>query len=227
MNADDDDAPRAIGRYCRDHAGLVCAADGFYWRNTKGLSGTYVKFKDYIPSDLGEQTRTLLRLTMEAPLSSKDAPGHLYAYELRSLSNARTAYIKVGRTDNVPRRLGQWTSQCTSHTPTLRDVFPLKSLGRQPSRLGSLLPGATKSTDLSKMAPFVKRWERLVHLELADRAASARGKEYQTLLGKCTDCDTVHKEIFPLPEPKAYETVVAAIERWEKFVRVIAATMTM
>lgn len=223
MNADDDDSPRAVGRYCRDHAGLVCAADGFYWRDSKGKAGVWVTFNDFIPQDLGEQTRTLLRMTMESPLSSRDAAGHLYAYELRSLSSQRTAFVKVGRTDNVPRRIGQWSNQCTSHTPTLRDVFPLKTLSRQPSRLGSLLPGATKSTDASRMVPFVKRWERLVHLELADRAASSRGAEYGTLLAKCADCGAVHKEIFPLAEPNAYDAVVQAVERWERFVRLIAS----
>ncbi|BEI87905.1 uncharacterized protein CcaverHIS019_0106230 [Cutaneotrichosporon cavernicola] len=232
---DDGDAPRvgAVGRYCRDHAGMVCAADGFYWRDAKGKSGVYVAFNDYIPTDLGQQTQALLRVTMDSPLTAKEAPGFIYAYELRTLSGGQTAYFKVGRSDNVPRRMGQWSAQC-GYVPTLRDVFPLKAravsgagVTRAPSILGTFLPGATKAgTDASRMIPAVKRWERLVHLELADRAAAARPKEYDALCKPCSDCGTVHQEIFPLEgDPQVYEHVVVdAIERWERFVRVITET---
>lgn len=43
-NIDDDDAERMVGRYCKDHAGLVCAADGFYWRDANGKAGVWVEF---------------------------------------------------------------------------------------------------------------------------------------------------------------------------------------
>lgn len=175
---------------------------------------------------------------MESPLTTKDTPGFLYAYEIRSLSTPSTSYFKVGRSDNVPRRMGQWTKQC-GHIPTLRDVFPLRApsarlahaqgggagLGRAPSILGSLLPGATKAgTDAARMVPAVKRWERLVHLELADRAATAKPKEYDALCVPCADCGAVHREIFPLDGgSRVYEQVVVdAVERWERFVRAIA-----
>lgn len=44
---EDEDTPRAgaVGRYCRDHAGLVCAADGFYWRDGRGKAGVWIDFK--------------------------------------------------------------------------------------------------------------------------------------------------------------------------------------
>jgi hypothetical protein len=49
---DDGDAPRAgaVGRYCRDHAGMVCAADGFYWRDARGKSGVWIDFKGELPA---------------------------------------------------------------------------------------------------------------------------------------------------------------------------------
>ncbi|KLT42212.1 DUF1766-domain-containing protein [Cutaneotrichosporon oleaginosum] len=233
--ANDGDAPRAgaVGRYCRDHAGMVCAADGFYWRDARGKAGVYIDFKDYIPSDLGQQTQALLRVTMDSPLTAKEMPGFLYAYELRTRSGAQTAYFKVGRSDNVPRRMGQWSAQC-GYIPTLRDVFPLKAraptgsgLARAPSIMHTFIPGATKAgTDAARMVPAVKRWERLVHLELADRAAASRPKEYEALSKPCSDCGMVHQEIFPLEgDPRIYERlVVDVIERWERFVRVITET---
>jgi hypothetical protein len=184
-------------------------------------------------------------MTMESPLTAKELPGFLYAYELRTLKVPGTSYFKVGRTDNVPRRIGQWsnrelrkcptklTPECTSHVPTLRDIFPLKAprratggLQRKPSAPGSLLPGAVKGgVDTRRMVPAVKRWERLVHLELADRAATLRAKEYDALAQPCPDCSATHKEIFSLKDGvgiRAYEkTVVDAINRWEGFIRAI------
>ncbi|GMK54693.1 hypothetical protein CspeluHIS016_0112790 [Cutaneotrichosporon spelunceum] len=219
-----------MGRYCRDHASMVCAPDGFYWRDAKGKSGVFIAFKDFIPTDLGQQTQALLRVTMDSPLTAKETPGFIYAYELRTLSSGQTAYFKVGRSDNVPRRMGQWSAQC-GYVPTLRDVFPLKArapsgagVARAPSIIGTFLPGATKAgTDAARMIPAVKRWERLVHLELADRAVAARPKEYEALCKPCSDCGAVHQEIFPLrSDPKVYEQVVVdVIERWERFVRAI------
>ena len=40
----DDDAERIVGRYCKDHAGLVCAAKGFYWRDARGKAGVWIDF---------------------------------------------------------------------------------------------------------------------------------------------------------------------------------------
>lgn len=104
---------------------------------------------DYIPHDLDEQTKVLLRITMESPLtanvsrSSVQAPeqtfirfvGEFWIYlcvrveryvrsvadraltaEVRVLRETdiatdRVVYYKVGRTDNVPRRLNEWTKR--------------------------------------------------------------------------------------------------------------------
>lgn len=120
----------------------------------------------------------------------------------------------------------------------MRDIFPLKAppsitaipggagLHRQPSVAGSLLPGAVKAgVDNRRMVPAVKRWERLVHLELADRAAAQKSTEYDAILKPCTDCGAIHREIFPLEDARGLSTyeeiVVDAIGRWERFIRVI------
>lgn len=200
-------------RYCKDHAGLLLKPSGFYSRRSPGDQGTWVEFKTYIPRALGEQTQALLRTTMEASLSTSETPGFLYVYELRGMGASSTSFFKVGRSDCVPRRIGQWAAQCSSHAPVLRDVFPL-------TEGGSTLPGAMRTA--GEMAAASKRWERLVHLELADRAAAERPLAYRSLEGKCADCGAVHREIFPLASSEGYAVVVEAITRWEKFVRAIA-----
>jgi len=74
----------------------------------------------------------------------------------------------------------------------------------------------------------VKRWEKLVHLELAERASRSACVEWERIrMGKkggagCDDCGAVHREIFPLGHAggKAYEEVVIeVISRWERFIR--------
>jgi hypothetical protein len=65
----------------------------------------------------------------------QDLPGFLYAYELRGvyrlrysqepganpldLQTSRVSYYKIGRTDNVPRRMSEWSSRqsCTPSNP--------------------------------------------------------------------------------------------------------------
>ncbi|ORX36030.1 hypothetical protein BD324DRAFT_651935 [Kockovaella imperatae] len=167
MNASD------AKRYCKDHAGMICDVDGFYWRG----KNVWIEFDRYIPAELSLQTKALLRTTMESPLTDKlcaQVPG-------------------------------------CRHTPTLRDIFPT------PSNV-SFLPGAFQDAPTIPCRA-VKRWEKLVHLELADRSASTAPGKLELVREKCDDCQAVHREIFPLGT--SYETVKDVIRRWERFVTVI------
>ncbi|WRT64261.1 uncharacterized protein IL334_001192 [Kwoniella shivajii] len=236
MNIEDGDerSDKVIGRYCKDHAGMICQVGGFYGRDSNTKVGVWIDFDDFIPSDLGQQTQTLLRMTMESKLTPKESPGYLYAYELRDLETSTLAFFKIGRTDNVPRRIGEWSNQCQSKTPTLRDIFPLplSNTDRQASaglhRSGTLttsfLPGAT--THRNPPSKAMKRWERLVHLELSDRASvhPDSKKAFEQVREKCTDCGLAHREIFPfhknVGDGQAYEqTVMEVICRWDSFIR--------
>jgi hypothetical protein len=67
----------------------------------------------------------------------------------------------------------------------------------------------------------MKRWERLVHLELADLSSSGCPDEWINVRSKCSDCGTVHREIFPIPrtgKDDEYDKVVEVIARWAGFV---------
>lgn len=54
-------------RYCRDHVKQICELDGFYWKGQR--RDKWIQFSDWIPIDLEEQSKALLRLTMESELS--------------------------------------------------------------------------------------------------------------------------------------------------------------
>lgn len=43
---DDGDArsEKVMGRYCKDHAGMICTAKGFYWRRERDNSGVWIEF---------------------------------------------------------------------------------------------------------------------------------------------------------------------------------------
>ena len=125
------------------------------------------------------------------------------------------------------------------HTPTLRDVFPLvkrshnagasgdeKGLQRNPTLPTSYLLGAFRHSDNpDRCCPASKRWERLVHLELADIALQYAPAEYEGLKKRCEQCQAVHQEIFPLGTGGGVyeERVKEVICRWERFVRTICA----
>lgn len=73
-------------------------------------------------------------------------------------------HLKVGRTNNVSRRLHQWGKQCG------KEVVP-RGLWPSPADEGaSMLIGRIRPGD---PGPFVARLERLIHLELADLAVMA------------------------------------------------------
>lgn len=71
----------------------------------------------------------------------------------------------------------------------------------------------------------MKRWERLVHLELADLSSRDCPIEWARVRQKCTDCGIVHKEIFPVlragKHGDEYELVVEVIGRWASFINKI------
>lgn len=35
---------KVMGRYCKDHAGMICTAKGFYWRRERNNSGVWIEF---------------------------------------------------------------------------------------------------------------------------------------------------------------------------------------
>ena len=97
---------------------------------------------------------------------------------------------------------------------------------RTPTLPTSYLLGAFRHSDNpERCCPASKRWERLVHLELADLALQHAPAEYESLKKRCEQCQAVHQEIFPLGTGQGVydERVKEVICRWERFVRTICA----
>ncbi|CAD6922648.1 unnamed protein product [Tilletia caries] len=198
----------------------------------RGDVDAYVSFAEYLCApdgrELGVQTQASLRSVMSTPLSVADAGGHdrrssaedgsrmivgtsrgyMYMYELRDFSTETEVCLKVGRTSNVFRRMGEWRGRCR------RRGAGLVLVGFEPSpqtagrhnnnnrndRNGRTVPSALPAQGMLGGAAEVwcdgiygsHKWERLIHLELLDF-----GRRLDE--GPCEDCGARHREIFMIP----------------------------
>lgn len=60
---------------------------------------------------------------MEKPISATDAPGYIYVYTLSGSTTVTHVEYKIGRTNNINRRLDSWSKQCNREL-VLRQHFP-------------------------------------------------------------------------------------------------------
>jgi hypothetical protein len=87
----------------------------------------------------------------------KDTPDHVH--------------FKVGRSNNFVRRTGEWNRQCSAHEQILRGVWPEDpTISTLKGRMGGK----------GKKAPCCHRLEKLIHIELADRATNPKGVDQPT-----------------------------------------------
>ena len=125
---------------------------------------------------------------MTIPPADSDRAGFIYALEVagahlllhhRDLclsvstdaKNPHLIHIKVGRTNDIQRRLREHRRTCPSMRHKLLGFYPPARQGPDPGDV-----------------PFCDRLERLVHIELTDLAVTSNPARQQTLRWKCKDC---------------------------------------
>ncbi|KAE8350943.1 meiotically up-regulated gene 113-domain-containing protein [Aspergillus coremiiformis] len=112
-----------------------------------------------------------------------------------------TIRLKIGRANNVQRRLNEWTRQCSNHLTLIR-YYPYTPSAPGPSKGPAVDPG--------RKVPYVHRVERLVHLELNDYKVRD--------MGKCEECGKTHQEWFEIAaEKEAIRRVDECIRRWVRW----------
>ncbi|KAF7591245.1 hypothetical protein BBP40_001806 [Aspergillus hancockii] len=112
-----------------------------------------------------------------------------------------TIRLKIGRANNVQRRLNEWTRQCSNHLTLIR-YYPYTPSSPGPTKDPALEPG--------RKVPYVHRVERLIHLELDD----IKVKD----MGKCEECGKIHQEWFELAaEKESIRRVDECIRRWVRW----------
>ncbi|UPX12240.1 uncharacterized protein EKO05_0002797 [Ascochyta rabiei] len=128
-----------------------------------------------------------------------------------------TILLKIGRANNVHRRMNEWTRQCgyslslvrfypyvSSSTPTPSpQASPANSRRQSAQNAG----GSQRAFDAGvvRKVPTVMRVERMIHLELAE----------QRVMRKCEACGKQHQEWFEVEATKdGVKTVDGVIKRW-------------
>ncbi|KAJ5665336.1 uncharacterized protein N7477_007784 [Penicillium maclennaniae] len=124
-----------------------------------------------------------------------------------------TIRLKIGRTNNVHRRMNEWTNQC-NYDLTLIRYYPYTSSASASSSPARTSPSKRSNSHSAvdalvpgRKVPHVHRVERLIHLELGE----LRLKD----LGKCGVCGKEHREWFEVEAAKeALRKVDECVRRW-------------
>ena len=107
--------------------------------------------------------------------------------------------LKIGRAQNVHRRMTQWTKQCNQNITLVRYYPHYASTAADMSS-----PGGMK-------VPHVNRVERLIHVELR---GSGMGKDKE----KCQDCGREHREWFEVKATRSgLKAVDEIVQRWVRW----------
>jgi hypothetical protein len=129
-----------------------------------------------------------------------------------------TILLKIGRANNVTRRMNEWQRQCgyalslvrwypyvsSSAAPSPAPSSPGRNHGRSASA-SRPDAGRRESSGLVRKVPCVKRVERLIHLELAERRITKN----------CEVCGREHREWFEVDgTEKGVKGVDETVRRW-------------
>jgi hypothetical protein len=115
-----------------------------------------------------------------------------------------TILLKIGRANNVTRRMNEWTRQC-GYSLSLVRYYPYTSSSSPQPPPSSSSPKASPSSPAGRKVPHAHRVERLIHLELAA----------QRVIKQCDACGKSHKEWFEVEARKeGVKAVDEVVKRW-------------
>lgn len=140
---------------------------------------------------------------------SQRRPSDVMSAYTASKGATKTIKLKIGRANNVHRRMNEWNRQCGYNLSLVR-FYPYisSSSSPSPSPSPSRATQANTSNQQVHKVPHAHRVERLVHLELGDKRVKR----------DCKACGREHKEWF---EIEATAGGVAAVDevvrRWVKW----------
>lgn len=122
----------------------------------------------------------------------------------------KTIMLKIGRANNVTRRMNEWQRQCGYKLNLVR-WYPYIPSTPQPSPDKPSYPDLSRpstsrrQSDVVRKMPCVKRVERLIHLELAEKR----------VLKDCEACGKEHREWFEVEaSQEGVRGVDECVRRW-------------
>ncbi|KIM20071.1 hypothetical protein M408DRAFT_334145 [Serendipita vermifera MAFF 305830] len=181
-----------VERYCYHHLKALLAQTSFFGRRA-GVG--QVTFSDYLSDDLMPITQALLKVEMERAVPDPDSAGQIHCFQVMNDDTPGYIHFKLGR---------EWRGQC--------DVYELRLLGTWPPTSRSGVPEETLDDEV-EVVQHVRRLEKLIHIEVADRSLRANFpglvpddlrklkslKMSMYMSGKRCDCGDVHWDIFTFP----------------------------
>lgn len=118
----------------------------------------------------------------------------------RDAKNKSTLLLKIGRANNVQRRLNEWKRQCGYNLSLIRFYPYIPSSAHSPEIPGTVVP---------RKVPHSHKVERLIHIELAGSGIRVADGD------KCGVCGREHREWFQVEATrKAIAEVDSVIRRW-------------
>ncbi|KAF9436261.1 hypothetical protein BGZ76_004443 [Entomortierella beljakovae] len=188
----------------------------------EGKGGVLLQWMDlasWVNPGLPDFVQTKLKRSMEKPISADDKPGYIYVYQLKDSSYTDThTLFKVGRTDNVTRRMNEWGDKC-GKPPTLLEVFPEQG-SLAPKDENDLAETATRTAGDNEVTGlrcrYAHRVERLIHIEL---------KPLHDKHHVCS-CNTKHMEWFKVPHKEGLSEEQQKQQAWLQIRRVIVHWMS-
>lgn len=117
-----------------------------------------------------------------------------------------TIFLKIGRANNVHRRMNEWTRQC-GYSLSLVRYYPYVPSTPSPTPSPQTSPAHSRrqSYQSVRKVPHAHRVERLIHLELGD----------QRVMKSCDACGKTHKEWFEVEASRdGVKKVDEVVKRW-------------
>ncbi|KAG2048780.1 hypothetical protein BDR06DRAFT_749473 [Suillus hirtellus] len=212
--------------YCRFHipslVGIVKynENEGFKVQLVAGQQDIFVRFCDYIPEYLQEDTRRELRKAITRNLSERSkTPGYVYALNVFDPENEEKLSLKIGYSKDVKKRHAEWKNKCRSSIKDVRGWWPLTIIEAQDDD-ELAIQKLIRNNRQGDKGPMAEQLERLVHIELKDLATHAAylhpnfpdvhfsdiQRQPKVELKPCRDCNgTKHKEVFSFTRVKEGE----------------------
>lgn len=144
-------------------------------------------------------------LAPSAPTARSRRPSDVMSQYTKT-KGTRTIKLKIGRANNVHRRMNEWNRQCGYSLSLVRFYPYISSSSPSPSPTRPV-PGRNPSDQVHKV-PHAHRVERLVHLELADKRIKR----------DCAACGREHKEWFEIEATaEGVGAVDEVVRRWVRW----------
>ncbi|CAO2649292.1 Nn.00g066770.m01.CDS01 [Neocucurbitaria sp. VM-36] len=170
----------------------------------------------------GRRTSDVLRqYSVKKPQRPRPGTARQRSGDSNDTSGKDTILLKIGRANNVHRRMNEWTRQCGyslslvryyPYVPSTPSPTPSPQASPAHSRRPSYQNGTPRPSDPTRRVsegvrkvPHAHRVERLIHLELGE----------QRVMKKCDACGKEHREWFEVEATKeGVKRVDEVVKRW-------------